>query len=60
MMPTDEGRRLSELRRSGAAGPHGKKTPDRANTEREAVDQAIADEVDDAVSAFLDEEWVWR
>lgn len=58
-MATDEGRRLSELRRSGAAGPHGKKTPDRHNTEREAVDQAIADEVDLAVTEYLDEEWMW-
>lgn len=54
------GRQLSELRGSGAAGPHGKKSPDRANTEREAIDQAIADEVDQAVTNYLDEEWVWR
>ena len=37
------GRRLSELRRSGAAGIHGKTRPDRWNTEREAREEAMAD-----------------
>ena len=37
------GRQLAELRRSGAAGLHGKKSRDRANTEREAIEQEAAD-----------------
>lgn len=43
-MATDRGRWLSELRRSGAAGPHGPKSRDRANTEREAIEQELADQ----------------
>lgn len=31
------GRKLTELRRSNAAGKHGKKKKDRANTERKAI-----------------------
>lgn len=38
-----DGRGLSELRRSSAAGLHGKTSKDRANTKREALDQAIED-----------------
>ncbi len=38
------GRQLAELRRSGAAGTHGKFSKDRANTERQAVEQAMVDE----------------
>lgn len=33
------GQFLTELRRSGAAGIHGKTRKDRANTERKAVDR---------------------
>lgn len=36
---SDAGRKLTELRRSSAAGKHGKKKKDRANTERKAVEQ---------------------
>jgi hypothetical protein len=46
-MPTDRGRILSELRRSGAAGIHGKSSKDRANTERRAIEQELEDEEDD-------------
>jgi hypothetical protein len=38
------GRELSERRRSSAAGTHGKKTRDRANTEREALEQEQTDQ----------------
>jgi hypothetical protein len=31
------GQALAELRRSGAAGTHGKRRPDRHNTERRAI-----------------------
>lgn len=39
-----EGRRLTELRRGRGAGPHGKKTADRYNTERQAMDQEMKDQ----------------
>lgn len=48
------GRQLSELRRSGASGIHGKFSPDRANTERVAIEQAVED---DKPEYFDDEEW---
>jgi hypothetical protein len=34
---TGRGRELSELRRSNAAGPHGKRRKDRATTNRRAI-----------------------
>lgn len=46
-MGTDRGRALAGLRQSSAAGLHVKWAKDRANTEREAIEQALADEGDD-------------
>lgn len=40
-MSRNVGSRLTELRRSGAAGTHGKKSADRYNTEREAIAEAM-------------------
>lgn len=37
------GRAIAELRRSGAAGIHGKTSPDRRNTERRAIQQSQED-----------------
>lgn len=44
-------REISERRRSGAAGPHGPKSPDRANNERKAVEQEEKDEGTDMKAA---------
>jgi hypothetical protein len=41
-----KGQQLTELRRSGAAGIHGKYSKDRANAEREAIQEALEDEED--------------
>ncbi len=40
-------REIQERRRSGAAGPHGKKSPDRYNEERGAVEQEAKDSGDE-------------
>jgi hypothetical protein len=40
---TLRGRELTNLRLSGAAGTHGKKTKDRANTKRKVIEQARRD-----------------
>lgn len=39
----EEIRAIQERRKSGASGPHGRKTPDRYNTERTAVERDIMD-----------------
>ena len=41
--PWREVREVQERKRSGAAGPHGKKSPDRYNEEREAKEQETED-----------------
>lgn len=42
-MNSSRGREIAEQRRSGAAGLHVKWTRDRANTERAAIEQELAD-----------------
>lgn len=42
-MSNNRGREIAELRRSGAAGLHVKWTRDRANSERAAIEQELAD-----------------
>lgn len=37
---TGQGRALTELRRSSAAGPHGRYRPGRGNTRRAAIEQS--------------------
>ncbi len=46
-MDKNRGREIAELRRSGAAGLHVKWTRDRANSERAAIAQELADEEGD-------------
>lgn len=49
-MSRNIGRKLTERRQSNAAGPHGKKTPDRYNTEREVIAEAMDEVTVDGVS----------
>lgn len=42
-MNNNEGRKIAELRRSGAAGLHVKWDKDRANANRAAIEQELAD-----------------
>jgi len=41
---TGRGQALTELRRSGAAGTHGRRRPDRRNTRRRAIAASMAGE----------------
>ncbi len=43
-MSKETGKRLTDLRRSGAAGAHGKKSPDRYNSDRQIMDQESRDQ----------------
>lgn len=45
-MNNSRGRDIAEQRRSGAAGLHVKWEKDRANAEREAIEQELADQED--------------
>jgi hypothetical protein len=45
-MNKSRGREIAEQRRSGAAGLHVKWTKDRANADRAAIEQELADQED--------------